>query len=76
MLLGLGFDCADGHKRITSGKNFVLLGGSEDTHAHMQEKAIKFNEKLDKRKKQLEDLSLQEFTDIAHDVGMIPKKKK
>jgi hypothetical protein len=74
MLLGLGFDCKDGHKRITTGKNFVLLGGSKDTHEQMQEKAIKFNEKLDQRGKQLEDINLKEFKEIARDAGMTPGK--
>ena len=73
-LLGLGFDCKDGHKRITKGKNFVLLGGSKDTHEEMQEKAIKFNEKLGTRGKQLEDINFKEFKEIARDVGMIPEK--
>jgi len=73
-LVGLGFDCTDGHKRITTGKNFVLLGGSKGTHEQMQEKAIKFNEKLDKRGKQLEDVSFKEFKEIARDVGMVPKE--
>jgi len=73
-LLGLGFDCKDGHKRITKGKNFVLLGGSKDTHEEMQEKAIKFNEKLGTRGKQLEDINFKEFKEIARDVGMVPEK--
>ncbi len=45
-LLGLGLDCEDGHTRLTKGENFVLYGGSQDTHAAMQETAIKLNEKL------------------------------
>ena len=32
MLLGLGFDNKDGHKRYTKGDDFVLMGGSEETH--------------------------------------------
>ena len=44
MLLGMGLDCKDGHVRVTKGKNFALLGGSEETHSQMQEKAIKLNE--------------------------------
>jgi len=66
-LLGLAFDNDDGHKRMTRGKNFVLLGGSHDTHAFMQETAVKINEQLDKRKKRLEDVSLRELRDICHD---------
>jgi len=68
-LLGLGLD-SDGHKRITTGENFALVGGTEETHEAMTEKAIKINEKLKARGKQLEDVSHEEFDDIAHEVGL------
>jgi len=42
-MLGVGLD-SDGHKRITTGPNFALVGGTEDTHEQMTEKAIKINE--------------------------------
>lgn len=63
-LLGLGLDNDDGHTRITRGKNFLLAGGSYETHAKMQETAIKINEHLDKRGQKLEDLSTGEFREI------------
>ncbi|OHB69678.1 MAG: hypothetical protein A2V70_16375 [Planctomycetes bacterium RBG_13_63_9] len=66
-LLGLAFDNEDGHARITRGENFALFGGSEQTHALMQETAIKVNEHLDKRRKRLEDLTSREFRDICRD---------
>jgi len=71
LLLGLGLDDPDGHTRITRGKNFHLLGGSQETHEQMQEKAIKFNEKLDQNGKRLEDITQKEFIDLAHDLGMV-----
>ena len=70
LLLGLGFDCKDGHCRITRGDNFRLYGGSEDTHSLMQEKAIKFNEQLRERGKTLDEISRVEFKDIAQNVGL------
>ena len=70
MLLGLGFDCKDGHVRITKGKNFRLYGGSRKTHELMQEKAIKFNEHLDKKRKTLNSISKKEFSDIAKKIGL------
>lgn len=69
-LLGLGLDNSDGEVRITRGKNFHLYGGSKDTHECMQEKCIKFNEKLDARGKRLEDLETSEFVDIASECEM------
>ena len=75
ILLGMGLDCKDGHVRVTKGKNFALLGGSEETHEEMQEKAIKFNEHLDKRGKSLEEISEKEFGDIAKNIGLKTKDK-
>ena len=76
LLLGMGLDCKDGHVRVTKGKNFALLGGSEETHSQMQEKAIKLNEHLDKRRKTLDNISEKEFCDIANDIGLKVKKEK
>jgi hypothetical protein len=69
ILLGLGLD-SDGHKRLTTGPNFILAGGSQETHEVMTEKAIKINEKLAARGKQLEDVTHEEFDDLAHSVGL------
>jgi seryl-tRNA(Sec) selenium transferase len=71
IMLGVGMD-SDGHKRITTGPNFALVGGTESTHEQMTEKAIKINEKLKARGKQLETVSHEEFDDIAHEVGLKP----
>ncbi len=70
LLLGLGFDCKDGHVRITRGENFRLFGGSKDTHSLMQEKAIKFNEQLKQRGKTLDEITRIEFRDIAYKIGL------
>ena len=67
-LLGLAFDNDDGHTRLTRGQNFVLYGGSQPTHAAMQETALKINEHLDKRGKRLEDVSVSELRDICRDL--------
>ena len=64
-MLGVGLD-SDGHKRLTTGPNFALVGGTEETHEVMTEKAVKINEKLKARGKQLEEVSRDEFDDIAH----------
>jgi hypothetical protein len=69
LMLGVGLD-SDGHKRLTTGENFALVGGSEETHEQMTEKAVKINEKLKSRGKQLEEVSREEFDDIAHEVGL------
>jgi hypothetical protein len=69
VMLGLGLD-SDGHKRVTTGPNFALVGGTRETHDSMTEKALKINEKLAARGKQLHEISRAEFDDIAHSVGL------
>ena len=69
-LLGVGLDNDDEHVRITRGRNFELHGGSQETHESMQEKCIKFNEKLDARGKDLGDLERGEFLDMAAECEM------
>ncbi len=67
-LLGLGLDAADGQTRITRGENFLLCGGSAETHEVMQETAIKINEHLDRRGQRLEDVSVNELRDICEEI--------
>jgi hypothetical protein len=69
LLLGLGLD-SDGHKRLTTGLNFALVGGSQETHEQMTEKAIRINEHLKARRKELHEVSRDEFDDIAQSVGL------
>lgn len=70
-MLGVGLD-SDGHKRVTTGPNFALVGGSADTHEQMTEKAVKINEKLERKGKTLENVTRDEFDDIAQEVGLKP----
>ena len=64
-LVGLGLDGEDGHKRVTQGPDFVLLGGSEETHERMQGLVIRMTEKLKRRGKRIQELSADEFADLA-----------
>jgi hypothetical protein len=69
--LGVGLDNQDGHYRQTKGEDFLLIGGSEDTHSVMQDKAIALAEELARRGKRLKDVdSPEELRDIAHDAGL------
>ena len=79
MLVGLGLDNDDGEVRVTRGENFHLLGGSEETHEAMQDKCIRFNERLQARGKQMAELARQEFLDIAAECEMnvaTPRKER
>lgn len=68
-LLGIGFDAEDGQTRITRGGNFLVYGGSEDTHAVMRETVIKVNEELDSRGRRLEDVSPGDLRKIFEDLS-------
>ena len=68
-MLGLGLD-SDGHKRVTTGPNFALVGGTQETHDEMTEKVIKINEKLSAKGKRLEETSRDDFDEIAQEVGL------
>jgi seryl-tRNA(Sec) selenium transferase len=69
-ILGVALD-SGGNKRITTGPNFALVGGTQETHEVMTEQAIKINEKLKARGKQLGEISREEFDDIAHEIGLM-----
>jgi hypothetical protein len=47
-----------------------MVGGTEGTHEVMVEKAIKINEHLKRRGKDLAEVSGEEFDDIAQKVGL------
>ena len=47
-----------------------LIPRIQETHDEMTEKAIKINEKLAAKGKRLEEVSREEFDDIAHAVGL------
>lgn len=63
-LLGLGLDNQDGHKRITRGEQFTLVGGSQDTHERMTETVVKTFEDLKQRGKHLQTVEPKELADI------------
>lgn len=69
LLLGLGLDNTDGHKRITKGDDFILLGGSEETHERMTETVVKVGEKLSRRGKNIRTASPEELRDAFGELG-------
>lgn len=63
-ILGVGLDNEDGHKRLTTGEKFVLVGGSQETHEVMTETMIKTFEELKRRDKPLESVDPRELGEI------------
>ncbi|GAB4281881.1 MAG: hypothetical protein Tsb0018_10450 [Opitutales bacterium] len=68
-LLGLGLDNQDGHKRLTQGEKFSVVGGSQETHEKMTETLVKTMEDLKKRGKVLEQAEPRELSDLLHKHG-------
>ena len=64
-LVGLGLDNQDGHKRFTQGEEFLLVGGSQQTHERMQDVAIHVTESLKNKGKRLQDAEIQEVIDLV-----------
>lgn len=64
-LLGVGLDNEDGHKRITTGEQFALVGGSQETHEKMTETVVKTFEELKRRDKRLESVDPRELAEIV-----------
>ena len=65
-LLGVGLDNNDGHKRLTKGEQFILIGGSEETHGRMTETTLKTFEELKRRDKRIENVEPKELAEIIH----------
>lgn len=65
-LLGIGLDNTDGHKRLTTGEQFAIVGGSAETHDRMTETVVKTFEELKTRGKPLHKIEPNELAEILH----------
>jgi hypothetical protein len=65
-LLGVGLDNDDGHKRITTGEQFAIVGGSSETHERMTETVVKTFEELKQRGKHIAEVGRKELAEIIH----------
>jgi hypothetical protein len=65
--LGVGLDSGDGHRRVTRSEEFLLVGGSAETHEKMQDTAIRFGEALRRKGKTLQEASPEEAIDILRE---------
>jgi hypothetical protein len=64
ILVGVGLDNDDGHKRITSAEKFAIVGGSQETHDKMTETVVKTFEDIDRKGKSLENIEPKELKDL------------
>lgn len=65
--VGVGLDNQDGHRRVTRSDEFLLVGGSAETHERMQDTAIRFGEALRQRGKTLREASPEEAIDLLRE---------
>ena len=66
-VVGLGLDDDGGHRRITRGQAFHVVGGSAKAHASMQELFLRMRETLERQGRTIQDLDQREFEDLARD---------
>jgi hypothetical protein len=64
-LIGLGLDSGDNDNRLTRGDQSLILGGSAETHAELQNTALRMERELDRRGRRLGDLDPAELADLA-----------
>jgi hypothetical protein len=69
-LLGLGLDNEDEHKRVTTGENFILVGGSDRTHDRMIDTAVYVNDWLLKRGKTLHEATPDELAELIREASL------
>lgn len=68
-LMGLGLD-SDGHARVTRGEDFLLVGGSEETHGRMRDGVERFSEVLQDMGTDFQNASRDEMREAALESGL------
>lgn len=65
-IIGVGLDAsADDPRRIITGKECLVVGGSEGTHAEMLETMLRLEAELDRLGRRLADLPPEELAEVA-----------
>jgi hypothetical protein len=64
-LLGVGFDAEDGHIRITKGKHFDVVMGSDESHEYMRGLIQDIENALDEQGLSLDELTPGEFAELV-----------
>jgi len=64
-LIGVGLDDHDEHQRIITGTQYLLVGGSAQTHAEMLETMLRLDSELERRGQALGDVTPTELAEIA-----------
>jgi hypothetical protein len=71
LLMGLGLDRdPEGHAHITKGEDFLLMGGSSETHEAMQDHVERFNHSLKKLGTSFQHASEAEMREAMERAGI------
>jgi hypothetical protein len=63
-LVGVGLDQRDGHKRLTRGEKFAVVGGSAETHERLTETLVKTFEDLGRQGREIEEAEPREIAEL------------
>jgi hypothetical protein len=64
-IIAVGLDGGDNQHRLTHGDQCLIFGGSEETHAELQETALRMERELDRSGRLLGDLDPAELAELA-----------
>lgn len=64
-IIGLGLDGQDSPRRVSTGEQCLLVGGSAETHAEMLETMLRLESELDRLGRRLADLDPSDLADVA-----------
>lgn len=64
-LIGLGLDGQGGPHRIITGRDFLMVGGSEETHEEMLETVLRLEVELERRGQELGEVPPEDLAEIA-----------
>ena len=64
-IIAVGLDGGDNQHRLTHGGQCLIFGGSEETHAELQETALRMERELDRSGRLLGDLDPAELAELA-----------
>jgi hypothetical protein len=64
-LIAFGLDGRDDDHHVTRSDQGLIVGGSAETHAEIQETVLRMEEELDRRGQNLGDLDPEELADLA-----------
>jgi hypothetical protein len=73
LIVSMGGDDSERHTRLTTGDNFLIYGGSEQTHSIMQDKIAELCEIIKQRGLELTQMEPDEIKQVVKEVGLVER---